>query len=72
MPKKTWSDKDLEYIERVAGKVPVPVMAAAINKSVSAVTGKAHSLGLRLKVPASILKKHWPDFVGKGHPHEAA
>lgn len=71
MPKKTWSEKDLAYIERVAGKVPVPVMAAAINKSVSAVIGKAHSLGLKLKVPSAILKKHWPDYAGKGISHAA-
>lgn len=69
MPKKTWSEKDLDYIERVAGKVPVPVMAAAINKTVSAVTGKAHALGLKLKVPASVLRKHWPEYVPKEHPH---
>lgn len=72
MPKKTWSDKDLAYIERVAGKVPVPVMAAAINKSVSAVTGKAHSLGLKLKVSEIILNKYWPDYAHKDRTDEAS
>jgi len=69
MPKKTWSEKDLDYIERVAGKVPVPVMAEAINKTISAVTGKAHSLGLKLKVPASVLRKHWPEYLPEDSPH---
>ncbi|ALV92438.1 MULTISPECIES: hypothetical protein [Pantoea] len=72
MAKKTWSDKDLAYIERVAGKVPVHVMAAAINKSVSAVTSKAHSLGLKLKVPAIILSKYWPDYVQKNRTDEVS
>lgn len=71
MPKKTWSQKDLAYIERVAGKVPVPVMAAAINKSISAVIAKAHSLGLKLKVPSAVFKKHWPEYADKGISYAA-
>ncbi|MFL6615981.1 hypothetical protein [Pantoea agglomerans] len=69
MPKKAWSDKDLAYIERVAGKVPVPVMAAAINKTVPAVKVKAYSIGLKLRVPVDVLRKHWPEYVTEGSSH---
>ncbi|WP_287635353.1 hypothetical protein [Pantoea sp.] len=69
MPKKAWSDKDLEYIERVAGKVPVPVMAAAINKTVPAVKVKAYSIGLKLRVPMDVLRKHWPEYVSGANSH---
>ncbi|MDF7631433.1 hypothetical protein PUG46_19460 [Erwiniaceae bacterium L1_55_4] len=66
MPKKTWSDNDLEYIERVAGKVPVPVMAAAINKTAASVYSKGYSLGLKLHVPMKILLRHWPEYAKRG------
>ncbi|WP_312630979.1 hypothetical protein [Pantoea piersonii] len=63
--KSTWTQQELEYVERVAGKVPAQVIANAINKPLSTLRTKANVMGLGLSVPKRILEKHWPEYLKK-------
>lgn len=64
-PPKPYTEKEKEYIRRVAGKVPVEVMAAAINRPVKAVLWWANNHGISLRVPFDTLAKHWPDLANR-------
>lgn len=64
-PNKPYSKLEKEYIARVAGKVPLPVMAAAINRPPSGVQQWANAHGIKLRVPYSIMVKHWREYVPK-------
>lgn len=68
----TWTQQEIDYIERVAGKVPPQVMADALNKPLSTLKTKATVLGLGLNVPKQILEKHWPEYLKKKEGSHAA
>jgi len=70
--KSTWTQQELEYVERVAGKVPPEVIASAINKPLSTLRTKANVMGLGLDVPKRILEKHWPEYLKKNGGSHAA
>ncbi|WP_312158090.1 hypothetical protein [Pantoea piersonii] len=70
--RSTWTQQELEYVERVAGKVPAPVIARAINKPLSTLKTKANVMGLGLHVPKRILEKHWPEYLRKNGGSHAA
>lgn len=64
-PAKPYSEREKEYIKRVAGKVPAEVIAAAINRPVSGILQWAHKNGIKLRVPFGTLVKHWPDLADR-------
>ena len=70
--KSTWTQQELEYVERVAGKVPPEVIASAINKPLSTLRTNANVMGLGLRVPKRILEKHWPEYLKKNGGSHAA
>jgi|GEM_PF-1000352 len=70
--KSIWTQQELEYVERVAGKVPPEVIASAINKPLSTLRTKANVMGLGLRVPKRILEKHWPEYLKKSGGGHAA
>lgn len=63
---KPYSPEERDYILRVAGKVPAEVMAAALCRTRNGLVNWANRHGISLRVPYSRLKKHWPEYVGKG------
>ena len=70
--RSTWTQQELEYVERVAGKVPAPVIAREINKPLSTLKTKANVMGLGLHVPKRILENHWPEYLRKNGGSHAA
>lgn len=64
-PAKPYSEREKEYIKRVAGKVPAEVIAAAINRPISGILQWAHKNGIKLRVPHPIMVKHWAEYIGK-------
>jgi len=58
-PKKTkrnlsaWTPADEQKLRKMAGKVPTEKLAQALNRSVAAVTFKAFSLRISLRLPSS-------------------
>lgn len=64
--KRGWSQKELDYIERVAGKVPSAVMAKTLQKPIAKLRSYAGQIGLSLRVPESVLERHWPEYSRKG------
>lgn len=62
-PPKPYSQKEKDYITRVAGKVPLPVIASAINRPESGVQQWANAHGIKLRVPHSIMMKHWREHA---------
>lgn len=63
MPKSTKAtQQEIEYIGRVAGKVPLKFMAEFLGRSKWFVCTYATKQGLTTRVPQDILEKHWPDY----------
>lgn len=62
-PNKQYSKKEQEYIQRVAGKVPVDVIAAQIKRNAQSVMNWASKRGISLRVPKDILKKYWKEYM---------
>lgn len=60
---KPYSDRETQYIRRVAGKVPVMLIADTLNRSPSAIKRWASANGVHLRVPHSIMVKHWIDYL---------
>ena len=58
-PKKTkrnlsaWTPADEQKLRKMAGKMPTAKLAKALNRSVAAVTFKAFSLRISLRLPSS-------------------
>lgn len=65
MSKKAYSDDDIAYIKRVAGKVPIDVIAQAIERTRNAVSVWCHRNGISYEVPYPRLKKHWPEHAAR-------
>ncbi|UIW10364.1 hypothetical protein [Flyfo siphovirus Tbat2_3] len=70
---KKFTQDDIDYIHRVAGKVPAPVMATAMGRTTGALQVLCSRYGISLRVPLATLRKHWPDYVPRNYrrPHEA-
>jgi len=70
-PNKPYSKLEKDYIARVAGKVPLQVIASAINRPPSGVQQWANAHGIKLRVPYSIMVKHWREYVPAHQTAEA-
>lgn len=64
-PNKPYTKREADYIRRVAGKVPVAVIAETLNRSPSAIKQWASANGIHLRVPHSIMVKHWREYVSQ-------
>lgn len=62
-PSKPYSKKEQEYIQRVAGKVPLDVIASQINRNSQSVMNWASKHGISLRVPKEIINKHWKEYA---------
>ena len=65
-PNTPYTQKEIEYIYRVAGRVPSEVMAKAIGKTKKGLRNWASRHGISLLVPYSIILKHWPEYAERG------
>lgn len=64
-PVRRYTETEKEYIRRVAGKVPLPVMANALNRPKHTVQKWANEHGISLRVPYRVMIKHWREYVPK-------
>jgi len=62
-PPKPYTKKEREYIMRVAGKVPLQLIAKTINRPESGVKQWASAQGIKLRVPREIMMKHWREYA---------
>lgn len=60
---KPYSDRETQHIRRVAGKVPVMLIAETLNRSPSAIKQWSSANGVHLRVPHSVMVKHWIDYL---------
>lgn len=60
---RPYTEKEQQYIERVAGKVPVQVIAMQLNRSISGIRQWANTHNIKLRVPHAIMVKHWREYV---------
>ncbi|ARU94578.1 hypothetical protein A7K99_12875 [Tatumella citrea] len=60
---KHYVESELEYLRRVAGKVPIPVISKSLKRTENSVVHKAQQMKLSLTVPKSVLLKHWPEYL---------
>ena len=60
---KHYNQDELDYIVRVAGKVPIPVICKSLKRTENSVVRKAQEMKLSLTVPKRVLLKHWPEYV---------
>lgn len=60
-PNKPYSTREKDYITRVAGKVPISVIATALHRTESGIKQWAAAHGIKLRVPYSLLCRHWPE-----------
>lgn len=58
-PGKHYTEDEIDYIKRVAGKVPVSVIAQTLSRTKLAIRQWAYANGIHLRVPHSIMMKHW-------------
>lgn len=70
-PPKPYSKKEQEYVIRVAGRVPVQVIAAQINRNAQSVMAWASKHHIKLRVPQEILRKHWSEYARGSKTAEA-
>ena len=61
--RKHYVQDELDYIRRVAGKVPIPVISKSLKRTENSVIQKAQQMKLSLTVPKNVLRKHWPEYV---------
>ncbi|HAI51392.1 MAG TPA: hypothetical protein DCM53_20055 [Enterobacteriaceae bacterium] len=64
-PGKPYTKRETDYIRRVAGKVPVIVMAEALNRTPNAIRQYGWANKIDLRVPRSVMLKHWPEYAQK-------
>lgn len=57
-----YSEKEKQYIRRVAGKVPAAVIAETLKRSQSGIKQWASAHGVHLRVPYAIMMKHWRKY----------
>lgn len=60
-----YTDTELDYIRRVAGKVPVEAISAQLKRSKSSVTHACHERGISIRVPVWRLQKFWPEIIAR-------
>lgn len=46
---RIWTDKDVAILKELYPECPLPEIAQRLGRSVAAITGKAHSLGIKRK-----------------------
>ncbi|MDQ7883702.1 hypothetical protein [Atlantibacter hermannii] len=64
-PNKPYTKRETDYIRRVAGKVPVALIAETLNRTPSAIKQWASANGVHLRVPHKIMVKHWREYVSQ-------
>lgn len=64
-PNKPYTKRETDYIRRVAGKVPVALIAETLNRTPSAIKQWASANGVHLRVPHKIMAKHWREYVSQ-------
>ncbi|WP_312330383.1 hypothetical protein [Atlantibacter hermannii] len=64
-PGKPYTKRETDYIRRVAGKVPVALIAETLNRTPSAIKQWASANGVHLRVPHKIMVKHWREYVSQ-------
>lgn len=64
-PGKPYTKRETDYIRRVAGKVPVALIAETLNRTPSAIKQWASANGVLLRVPHKIMVKHWREYVSQ-------
>ncbi|BET42749.1 hypothetical protein VNF293_27740 [Atlantibacter hermannii] len=64
-PGKPYTKRETDYIRRVAGKVPVALIAETLRRTPSAIKQWASANGVHLRVPHKIMVKHWREYVSQ-------
>lgn len=62
-PNRPYTDKEKEYIRRVATRVPADVMAKAIGVTWKGLVCWASRHNISLAVPVATLELHWPEHA---------
>lgn len=62
---------EIEYLTRVAGKVPVEAASAQLKRSKASVVNICHKMGISLRVPAWRMEKFWPEVLAKRKAEKA-
>lgn len=60
---KVYSQLEQDYIRRVAGRVPILIIARQLKRTPNGVRQWAQQHGVKLRVPYRILLKHWPECI---------
>ena len=60
---RTYTQKERDYIRRIAGKVPTEVIAAQLQRSIGSVRNWAYFNDVKLRVPHRILVKYWSEYA---------
>lgn len=63
---------EVEYIHRVAGRVPAEVMARQLRRSKTTLLNWTARHGISLRVPYKTLCKYWTEYIGGRSGAEAA
>ncbi len=64
-PGKPYTKRETDYIRRVAGKVPVALIAETLRRTPSAIKQWASANGVHFRVPHKIMVKHWREYVSQ-------
>lgn len=58
-----YTDKEKAYILRVAGAVPVEIIARQIKRPRRAVSDYCARAGISIRVKPCLMEKYWPDVI---------
>ncbi|WP_145055734.1 hypothetical protein [Mixta calida] len=61
-----FSEDEVAYIRRVAGKVPVDVIARQLRRPVKNVQNWAYRRQIKLRVPDAVMSRYWQNVTNRG------
>lgn len=67
MKSKPFSELEIAYIRRVAGRVPMVFISSHLGRDVRSVRDFCFRKKVATRVPVNVLRKHWPDFLPKSN-----
>ncbi len=71
MKRHPFTTDESDYIRRVAGRVPVEIIAKTLRRSVQGIQRWAYRRGLKLSVPDSVMRAHWQDVIDERRKNAA-
>lgn len=62
-PVKPYTELEIDYLRRVAGKVPIEAISKQLNRSRENVYYFCSQKKISLRVPAWRMQKYWPEII---------